>query len=1021
MNYLIFVKRPVRHYSRYIFLFFFLIFVLLVLDPQYLYCQEVTKVRISGKVVDRLTGEPMAYVNVFLSNTTIGTTTMPDGTYSIDHVPMGTYDIVVSMIGYELVKKKVYLNMKKEYVFNFRLKQKDIELPAVTVKGEIPKKWRKDLKKFTRLFLGNTINSSECSILNPEIIDFKLDKEKNEFLAIAEKPIMIENRALGYRIECYLRDFRYKRTGRIVRYKTFLKFTPMKPENEKQEIYWKENRLNTYIGSLRHFLAAWANGCIEDHGFLVKKSASMPSVGRRTVLNEINLYKCISYSSSMAQKEIFFDGYLNVIYTGNIAYKLDTQKKESIWFKGYTSRKGKRSSWLKLNFGFAWVDIRGNLGDPYSICVYGDWASSRIADELPMDYEPPILIGAGSANQEVDYFSVGNDYKNTGKWKEALDIWEKWYEKLKKRGEVDPRIGIKFIELATSKKAKEYYKTANDIYMWGFSKECPEHIDVVIEEAERIIPLLSDTEKKEWRRLIKERDASLSGLIYRFWINQDPRLTTEINERLIEHWERIAFVRENFTRNRDGPYGCDDRGIIYVKYGEPDRKKSGKFGTSSLARREIYRWIGFTMDYTIRNQAMMNVKLLDPKPEYEVWAYDNIGTDRPSIFLFSYKYGSGRFTLVPGIESLYPKKRWIFSSHSTSRTSLSPRDYLIYQIIYYSELSIFDDFFRERYERLEDIWMNDQVRKEQRRETSRVTLYSDNARMLQSISKTHEYQDKFNPISKHADKQKSDFERRYCDTKMVTRTIRTLDEENNPKLTVFVSSSPEFPKKKVRIVDGRLTVPGYRVYHILMIRDDSLNVAKKLTDKKMGRERNFSFFTLDHKNDLKWGTVGAEAVDSDDSLFAIGKRSFNISSPLSGNTQMLEVSDLVIGSQMEKDFYETDLPFNIIPEEVFTRDEPMQVYIEAYNLKPDIQGTHRYDLEYGVVEIKRSGNKVKRKERLTMSYEISSKRSRSSERFGADISKLSPGEYEFFIRVTDKVSGQSKMRKEFFKLVKGSK
>jgi len=43
---------------------------------------------------------------------------------------------------------------------------------------------------------------------------------------------------------------------------------------------------------------------------------------------------------------------------------------------------------------------------------------------------------------------------------------------------------------------------------------------------------------------------------------------TEINERLIEHYQRLAFVRKAFPAFNKRGY--DDRGAIYVKYGPPD-------------------------------------------------------------------------------------------------------------------------------------------------------------------------------------------------------------------------------------------------------------------------------------------------------------------------------------------------------------------------------------------------------------------------------------------------------------------
>ena len=56
--------------------------------------------RIDGQIVDKETGEPLIGVNVFISKTSIGTTTDKDGLYTIKNISNGRYELVISMIGY---------------------------------------------------------------------------------------------------------------------------------------------------------------------------------------------------------------------------------------------------------------------------------------------------------------------------------------------------------------------------------------------------------------------------------------------------------------------------------------------------------------------------------------------------------------------------------------------------------------------------------------------------------------------------------------------------------------------------------------------------------------------------------------------------------------------------------------------------------------------------------------------------------------------------------------------------------
>ena len=62
--------------------------------------------RITGKIVDAETGDEIIGANVYLEGTTIGTTSDLDGTFIINHVPPGTYTLIVQMIGYATVHIK---------------------------------------------------------------------------------------------------------------------------------------------------------------------------------------------------------------------------------------------------------------------------------------------------------------------------------------------------------------------------------------------------------------------------------------------------------------------------------------------------------------------------------------------------------------------------------------------------------------------------------------------------------------------------------------------------------------------------------------------------------------------------------------------------------------------------------------------------------------------------------------------------------------------------------------------------
>ena len=57
------------------------------------------------------------------------------------------------------------------------------------------------------------------------------------------------------------------------------------------------------------------------------------------------------------------------------------------------------------------------------------------------------------------------------------------------------------------------------------------------------------------------------GLAQAFWGMRDPAPITEANERLLEHYRRVAYAREHFGAYR---FPWDDRGEAYIRYGDPN-------------------------------------------------------------------------------------------------------------------------------------------------------------------------------------------------------------------------------------------------------------------------------------------------------------------------------------------------------------------------------------------------------------------------------------------------------------------
>ncbi len=118
-------------------------FLLILLLPNNIFAGNTGK--ISGKVTEAQTGEPLLGINVIVQGTTQGAATAEDGSYIINNLEPGTYNLVFSGVGYQ--KKTVTnINVSSDFTtnINVELSSETIGLEAVIVVASKPLV-RKDL------------------------------------------------------------------------------------------------------------------------------------------------------------------------------------------------------------------------------------------------------------------------------------------------------------------------------------------------------------------------------------------------------------------------------------------------------------------------------------------------------------------------------------------------------------------------------------------------------------------------------------------------------------------------------------------------------------------------------------------------------------------------------------------------------------------------------------------------------------------------------------------------------------
>jgi hypothetical protein len=91
---------------------------------------------LSGFVRSASSGETISYANVFLKGSTRGATSNDKGYYVITGVPAGTFEVIVSSLGYATDRRAVTLAAADAQVQDFALTPQEIRIEAVEVKGD---------------------------------------------------------------------------------------------------------------------------------------------------------------------------------------------------------------------------------------------------------------------------------------------------------------------------------------------------------------------------------------------------------------------------------------------------------------------------------------------------------------------------------------------------------------------------------------------------------------------------------------------------------------------------------------------------------------------------------------------------------------------------------------------------------------------------------------------------------------------------------------------------------------------
>ncbi|MGY4383585.1 hypothetical protein ACVWYN_000604 [Pedobacter sp. UYP24] len=360
----------------------FLLF--LFVSFQVLFVNAQSYFKIEGRVVNEK-GEVLKSATVFINGSQKITVTNAEGKFKFERLEIGTFPLVVRTLGYSSSVQEIQL-VNKDVFLEVVLKETSDTLKEVVIGSSDDRD--KNYKLFKRSFLGISKNSKNCKILNDSIINFDFSKKEGVLKASTDDFLVIENRALGYRIKYLLKMFQYSSLTDVTLYDGQAVFEELKG-TEKERRKWQESRKKAYYGSLMHFFRSVYQNTVLKEGFLTHHVFSTQfyeamqakdlSIDPRPVQ-----FDTLVYIVDSAFVSLKFKNELYVHYNPKEAsrIKLDAKMEAETILLNYDG------SLLKLYLNEALIDKKGSLGHFNTFFIEGFLGKKRLGDQLPFEYYP---------------------------------------------------------------------------------------------------------------------------------------------------------------------------------------------------------------------------------------------------------------------------------------------------------------------------------------------------------------------------------------------------------------------------------------------------------------------------------------------------------------------------------------------------------------------------------------------------------------------------------------------------------
>lgn len=317
---------------------------------------------VQGTVIDS-NNQPIMGASVYFDGTLYGATTDIDGKFSFTIKSNINATLIVSFIGYE----NIYLNnINYNRKYKFILQESTETLKEIEVfNNSFTRKQMMFI--FKKQFLGNTKAGKKCTIENEEEIYFSYDNENFILKAFSDKPIIINNPYLGYKVYFNLSSFdakfhKYSINNSDIYSSIYIGTSRFEEvENSKTTI---RNREKTFKGSLLQFFRNFATMKWGKDDFLLFYKSFQDNPENHFTIRSIS-EGAVQVSIVPQEKGINTKGFV-------AEFSMLYNKKEQSKIIFYTD-----------NFI---IDKYGLFSNYEKIYFSGDLSNKRVGDLLPSNY-----------------------------------------------------------------------------------------------------------------------------------------------------------------------------------------------------------------------------------------------------------------------------------------------------------------------------------------------------------------------------------------------------------------------------------------------------------------------------------------------------------------------------------------------------------------------------------------------------------------------------------------------------------